>query len=430
MMSALRPLAHREFRLLTRATLISALGDGLMRVALPLQVLAISGDDPLAIGVVGAAWAGGHAISLPVGGLASDRAERRAVMIVSDLVRAVAIGAIGLLGLAGALRLWQVVALGAVFGFANGFFNPASRSLVPDLLPDGDLPRGNALLAFARPLQLWIVGPLLAGLVVAISSAGAALVVDAATFVCSALLLAGVARRGAAAGAMPAGGVLDDLREGVTFVRGQRWALVLFLMTAYSTLAFSGPFDVLVPTMLKTDLGLSEAQAGWWIAAIFASGGAGALLASAFIGQRGLPRRFMTVLYGVEALTLFGMAAFAYVTQMWQALLAGFVVFGANVLSEIIGDTTLQRETPRSLLGRVIGMQWFVAIGLAPVSFAVAGPLGRAFGPRPVLVAVGVSAGVAIIAAGLIPGALTPEHPGHRRSAEADQRTEPVTERA
>lgn len=414
MIPALRPLVHREFRVLTGATLVSVLGDGLMRVALPLQVLAISGDDPLAIGLVGFAWASGHVVSLPVGGLVSDRTERRTIMIVSDLVRAVAIGAIGLLGLLGALRLGHVIVLGAIFGFANGFFNPASRSLVPDLLPDEDLPRGNALLAFARPLQLWIVGPLLAGLVVALTSAGAALVLDAFTFAFSAALLAGVARRGAAAGAMPGRGVLDDLREGVRFVRQHRWALVLFVMTGFSTLAFHGPFDVLVPTMLKTDLGLSEAQAGWWIAAIFASGGAGALLVSAFVAHRDLPQRFMTVLYGVEALTLFGMAAFAYVTQPWQALLAGFVVFGASVLAEIIGDTTVQRETPRALLGRVIGLQWFVAIGLAPVSFALAGPLGRAFGPRPVLAAVGVAAGVAVVAAGIVPGALSPERSQRR----------------
>lgn len=408
-MRSLRPLAHRQFRLLTSATLVSVLGDGLMRVALPLQVLAISGDDPLAIGVVGFAWALGHVISLPAGGLVSDRAERRTVMIVSDLVRAIAIGVMGVLGMLGALQLWHVVSLGAVFGFANGFFNPASRSLVPDLLPFDELPRGNALLAFARPLQLWIVGPLLAGALVALTSPGLALTIDGVTFVVSALLLSRLARRGAAAGTVTIRRPLADLREGVAFVRAHRWALVWFLAVGFSTLAFHGPFDVLLPTMLKTDLGLSEAEAGWWIAAIFASGGAGALLASMFIGQRDLPRRFMTILYGAESLTLFGMATFAYVTRLWQALLAGFVVFGATVMSEIIADTTLQRETPRPLLGRVIGLQWFVMIGLAPVSFALAGPLGRAFGPRSVLGTIGVVAGVIVAAAAMVRGARAPE---------------------
>lgn len=415
MMRSLRPLEHRQFRLLTSATLISVLGDGLMRVALPLQVLAISGNDPLAIGAVGFSWAFGHVVSLPLGGLVSDRAERRTVMIISDLVRAAVIGVIGVLGMLGALQLWQVVTLGAVFGLANGFFNPASRSLVPDLLPYDELPRGNALLGFARPLQLWIVGPLLGGALVALTSPGMALTVDGATFVVSAYLLSRLARRGAAAGTVSARRLMEDLREGVRFVRANRWALVWFIAVGFSTLAFHGPFDVLLPTMLKTDLGLSEAEAGWWIAAIFAAGGAGALLASMFIGQGGLPRRFMTWLYVAESMTLFGMAGFAYVTRLWQALLAGFVAFGATVMSEIIADTTLQRETPRSLLGRVIGFQWFMMIGLAPVSFALAGPLGRIFGSRPVLGTIGVVAGAIVAAAALVRGARDPERPAEDR---------------
>jgi hypothetical protein len=416
-MRSMRPLVHRDFRLLTSATLISVLGDGLMRVALPLQVLAISGNDPLAIGLVGFTWALGHAASLPVGGLVSDRRERRSVMIASDLVRAVAIGTIATLGIAGVLQLWHVLLLGAIFGLANGFFNPAVRSVVPDLLPDSDLPSGNALLGFTRPLQLWIVGPMVAGGIIALASPGAALLVDAVTFICSALLLARLTRRGPAAGDTPMRHPLADVREGVRFVRANRWTTVWFIAAGLSTLAFHGPFDVLVPTMLKVDLGLSEAQAGWWIAAIFAAGGAGALMASASIGVWNLPRRFMTVLYGAEALTLFGLATFATVSRLWQALLVGLTVFGATVLSEIIADTTLQRRVPRALRGRVISLQWFVMIGLAPASFAFAGPLGRLFGTRPVLMTIGVVGGSIVTAAAFVRGARTPERAEPPRTA-------------
>ena len=427
-MRALRPLRDREFRLLTGATLISVSGDGMMRVALPLQVLAITDDDPLAIGAVGLAWTLGHAGSLPLGGVASDRHDRRGVMIASDLVRAVAIGCIGLLGITGTLALWQVLLLGLSFGFANGFFNPAARSLVPDLVPDHELERANALLGFARPLQLWIVGPLLAGVVVGLAGPGTALLVDGATFLVSAALLRLLPRRGPATTGRQT--VLGDMREGLSFVRRSRWATIWFSASALSTLAFHGPFDVLVPTMLKVDLGLSEAQAGWWMALIFASGGVGALVASATIGHGGLPRRFMLLLYGVEALTLFGMAAFAYVTRFWHVLVVGLVVFGAAVTSEVIADTNLQREVPRRLLGRVTSVEWFLAIGVAPISFALAGPLGRLFGARPVLAGVGVLAGVTVAALAILPGARDPER--HRGApayvpAGAAQTSEPVS---
>lgn len=407
-MRALSPLRHREFRVLTLATVVSVLGDGLMRVALPLQVLAVSNDDPLAIGAVGLSWTLGHLTSLPLGGLASDRGDRRTVMILSDLARALAIGTIGVLGIAGVLTVAHVVGLGAFFGLANGFFNPASRSLVPHLVPDDDLERANALLGVARPVQLWIVGPLLAGLLVALAGPATALVTDALTFVVSAVVLLRLRPRAPAIGQTRTG-VADDLRAGVGFVRRSRWASVWFVASALSTLAFHGAFDVLVPTMLKVDLGLSEAAAGWWIALIFASGGCGALLATAAIGSRGLPVRFMLLLYTVESLTLFGLAAFAFVTQLWHALVVGLVVFGATVVSEVVADTNLQRSVPRDLLGRVTSLEWFVAIGLAPVSFAIAGPLGAAFGARSVLAGVGVWAGTTVLALSLLPGARTPE---------------------
>jgi MFS family permease len=412
LMPALRPLRNREFRLLTAATLTSVLGDGMMRVALPLQVLAISQDDPLAVGFLGIAWAVGQAISLPFGGVASDRYDRRDIMITSDLVRAVAIGLMGVLGVSGALELSQVVALGLSFGFANGFFNPAARSLIPDLIAEPDLPQANALLGFARPLQLWVVGPLLGGLIVGVRSPGAALIIDALTFVASAALLARLGRRGPA-DASDRRSVVAEAREGLRYVARTRWAKIWFAAGGLSTLAFHGPFDVLVPTMLKTDVGLSEAAAAWWMALIFASGGVGALAVSTAIGHRGLPRRFMLWLYGAEALSLFGLATFAYMTRLWQALVIGLVVFGAIVLSEIIGDTNLQREVPRNLLGRVTSLEWFVAIGLTPISFAIAGPLGRAFGPRPVLVTIGVIAGTVIAALVALPDARSPE--AHRR---------------
>jgi hypothetical protein len=201
----------------------------------------------------------------------------------------------------------------------------------------------------------------------------------------------------------------EDLREGLAFVRRTPWARRWFTALALSTLAFHGPFDVLVPTMLQVDLGLSEAQAGWWIALLFAAGGVGALLASTVIAHRDLPRRFMTVLYAAEAATLFGLAGFAYVTSLWHVLLVGFVAFGATVLSEIISDTNLQQQVPRALLGRVTSLEWFVAIGMAPISFAVAGPLGRMFGARPVLVAIGVTAGTTVAALALLPGTLGPQ---------------------
>ena len=86
------------------------------------------------------------------------------MMIVADVLRAIAIGAIGLLSIAGVLQLWHVVALITVVGLGDALFNPASTAIVPDLVPDDELPQANALAGFVRPLMLRIAGPAVGGL--------------------------------------------------------------------------------------------------------------------------------------------------------------------------------------------------------------------------------------------------------------------------
>ena len=94
-------------------------------------------------------------------------------MIGADIVRAAAIGLLGLLSLTGVIELWHVVALIAFVGMGDAFFNPASTAIVPDLLPDEDLPQANALHGLVRPLTIRLVGPAIGGFVVAAGSARA-----------------------------------------------------------------------------------------------------------------------------------------------------------------------------------------------------------------------------------------------------------------
>ncbi|MGH3665936.1 MAG: MFS transporter, partial [Egibacteraceae bacterium] len=117
----LAPLRHRDYRLLAVGSLASLLGDGFFRVAIAAQVYAIH-NDPRALSAVAVVWMGAQVLLLPVGGWATDRFERRRVMIVADLWRGAAMLTIGLLSVAGHLQLWQLLILGGCFGAGNAFF--------------------------------------------------------------------------------------------------------------------------------------------------------------------------------------------------------------------------------------------------------------------------------------------------------------------
>jgi MFS family permease len=405
----LAPLRHQDFRRLAYGSLVSLLGDGFFRVSIAALVFS-AGGDVLDLSKVAAVWAGAQIVALPAGGWASDRFERRRVMVVADVGRAVAIGALGLLGLAGQLDVWHIMALGALVGVGNGFFNPATISLVPDLLPAQDLERANAFLGFARPTMLWIVGPLLGGLTVQAGGPGAAMVFDAVTFLVSAAFLLRIAPRVVARAT--GGGfrqTVRDIADGVRFVRRRRWAWVPLLAGAVGTLAYNGSFDVLVPTLFTTELGLDERQMARAMSWIFAAGGVGSIVVSALIGQRGLPRRFMTWLFVAEALGIACAVGYGLMTARTVAFVIGFFAYAGFTFYDIAWTTTLQRLVPREMLGRVSSLDWFTSVGLAPAGFAIAGFAGARFGPRPVLITAGIVGSLVVLALMLVPKARTPQ---------------------
>ncbi|HET7483728.1 MAG TPA: MFS transporter, partial [Actinomycetota bacterium] len=177
----LDPLRQRDFGLLWVGMTASLIGDGLYFVAIAWQVLDLS-DRPSALSIVGVAWTVPQLLFLLIGGVLTDRLDRRTVLIGSDVVRGVAIGVLGVLSIAGTLVLWHVVVLVAIYGAAEAFFMPAFGAIVPDLVPSDMLVQANSLDQFVRPVALRLVGPALGGLVIAGLGVGWAFIFDAASF--------------------------------------------------------------------------------------------------------------------------------------------------------------------------------------------------------------------------------------------------------
>jgi MFS family permease len=395
----LRPFALRDFRLLWTGLAVSMFGDGLFLVAIAWQGYELT-NDPGKVALLGLAWTAPMVVLLLLGGVIADRFDRRRVMIVSDVVRGSAVAAMGLLAIAGELELWHLVVLAAVYGAGDALFPPAFGAIVPDLVPADLLVQANAVDQFVRPFMLQIVGPAVSGLLIDAVGTGTVFLADAGTFCVSTaalLLMRPVpARRREGAPA----GVLADIREGFRFVRSQTWLWGTLTAAGLLLLVWLGPVDVLLPYVVKNELGGSALDLGL----VFACGGLGAVLAAVTMAQRRLPTRMITFMYAAFALAVSGPIVYGLAHQIWPMMLMAVAAGAGTSAGTIVWVTLMQRHVPGELLGRVTSLDWFVSIGLAPVSFAITGPIAGAIGARETLVAAGALGVAAMVSFLFLPG--------------------------
>lgn len=402
----LRPLRHRDFSLLVAGSIVSLLGDGFFHVALAWQVYTIS-NAPTALSIVFLAISLPNVLLVLVGGVFSDRYDRRKLMVAADLLRAGALGSIALLSAAGILELWHVAALVVFVGAGDAFFNPASTALLPDVVPDEDLPAANALAGIYRPIMIRMVGPALAGVVVGVAGPAPAFAVDALSFVVSAFAIWHIRARPAARAVVDHGlrATIGEVKEGFRYVRSKPWIWATLLSAMFSLLVFIGPIEVLVPFVIKNKLELGPEALGL----IFAVGGVGSLVMSVLIGMFGLPRRRVTVMYFAWAIGVLGTAGYGVMSSLWQGLAISFVLQASFMLGQVIWTTMLQQLVPRELLGRVSSFDWMMSIGLVPLSYAFTGPVSTAIGVDPTLILAGVLGSVLMFGLLFVPGVRDPE---------------------
>jgi MFS family permease len=408
----LLPLREREFRKLWTAMCVSLLGDGAFLVAIAWQVYELS-NTPTAMSVVGIAMTVPTILFLLLGGVASDRFERRRIMIGADVLRAAAGLALAGLALTGALEVWHACVFAAMYGTGAAFFAPAFDAVVPDIVPSERLAQANALDQLVRPLVFRMAGPALGGLLVASGGAGVVFALDSASFMFSAAVLCRV-RVDARAEGREARSVTRDLAEGWRFVRRRAWLWATFASAAVAYLCFMGPVEVLLPYLVKNELEGSARDLGM----VFAAGGIGSVTCALAMGQRDIPRRSITFIYACWTLATLAVAGYGLSSAMWQLMLAALAFNALETAGTIVWATLKQRHVPRSMLGRVSSLDWLISIGLLPLSFALTGPVAAAIGTRGTLIAAGLVGAIATAAAFFVPGVQRVERLGQRAAAD------------
>jgi MFS family permease len=411
-------LKLRDFRLLWTGLTVSLAGDGLYFVALAWEVYRIS-NVPTAMSMVGLAWTAPLVLFVLVGGVVSDRFDRRKVMIASDVLRGSAVLTLSILSLTGAIELWHVFVMVAVYGAGEAFFGPALGSIVPRIVPKEKLVEANALDSLVDPLCFRLIGPAVGGWLVAAHGGGVAFAFDASTFVVSGIAIAMMRP-------LPAREVdkitlrssIAEIKEGFDFVRSRPWLWATLASAAFALLCYWGPFEVLLPYLIKNSLSGSAGDYG----IVLAVGGVGAVLTSLVVGSRGYPKRFITFMYLGWAMGIGLVGLYGLTNELWQLYLISFFSGSGIAAGLIVWKTTMHRLVPDELLGRVTSLDWFISVGLVPVSFGITGPIASAIGVRTTMVASGVLAALITMAFLFVPGVRDPERTP--RAADADK--EPV----
>jgi MFS family permease len=399
-LGVLRPLGIRDFALLWSGMTVSLLGDGIYFVAIAWQVYELS-NAPTALSVVGIAWTLPTIVLLLVGGVLSDRFDRRRLMVASDVIRGSAIATIGLLSVAGALELWHLLGLVAVYGAGEALFAPAFQAIVPDIVPQDHIVQANSLDMLMRPLGAQLLGPALGGILVASVGAGGAFLLDAASFgVSAACFLAMRPRPLAMAKSAVERSALREIGEGLRFVRAHTWLWGTLLAAAIFLLVSFGPQQVLLAYVVKNDLDGSAEDFGL----VLAAAGLGAIGAAMAMGQWRLPRRHITLMYLAWGVASLPIVVWGVATQLWQLMLASVVRGAGSTAGMIVWMTLMQTRVPRTLLGRVSSLDWLVSIGLIPVSFALTGPVAEAAGARETLIGAGALGALVTFAFLFLPG--------------------------
>src|SRR6266498_1497934 len=328
-----------------------------------------------------------------------------------------AIAVLGLLSISGSIRLWHVMVIAAAFGAGTAFFGPAFDAIVPELVPSELLTQANSLDQFVRPAAWRMLGPALGGWIIAAfgDRAGGAFMVDAATFGASILCLSWMRRHASAPGGRgDAVSAWREIREGFRYVRSQTWLWGTLVAAAFAYLVFLGPIEVLLPHVVKYEMGRSARDLGF----ILALGGVGAMAAALFMGHRDMPRRNMTFIYLVWTASTLSVAGFGLAHFPWQAMVACFLFNALEGAGTIVWITTKQRLVPNRLLGRVSSLDWFVSIGLLPLSYALTGPVAEAIGVRATLVWAGVIGSTVTFAFLFLPGMRDIERQGSTPTGE------------
>jgi MFS family permease len=359
----------------------SFVGDAVSMVALVVLVTQITGSASAVGGALVARLL--PTLASPLAGVLTDRLDRRAVLITSDLARAVLV-----LGMVFARNLVVLYALVFLMGLARTFFNPTIRAAFPSVVGRGDLTRANAVIGGTFSASE-TAGPALGGVLVATFGVEAAFVLDSATYLVSVAFLSRIPLP------QPQRGDDDadfgrELKAGFGYLAASRVPLAIVIGTFLTvfTINTTIPAEVF---LAKETFGAGDAGYGLLVGLY----GGGMVLGSVLIAALAdrislLPFYFLGIFTSALALAATGFSP-TFVFALGTLMVAGV----ANGIDNVATDTILQKRVPDAFLGRVFAVR-FLGFSVGEVlAYPLGGAVVDASGPRSIYIFAGVATAIA-----------------------------------
>lgn len=395
---ALRALRHRDYRLYLGGQLVSLVGTWMQSVAQSWLVYRLTGSSVL-LGLMGFAGQIPMLLLAPLGGSLADTRDRHRIVVVSQAVAMLLAFLLAGLTLSGHVRLWEVFTLAFLAGVVNAFDVPARQAFVVEMVGRDDLMNAIALNS-SMVNGARVIGPALAGLLVAAVGEGWCFAINGLSFLA---VLAGLLRmtrdlRPAARAREAGASALGHVAEGFAYV--SRTPPVRSLLALLGLISLMGmPYSVLMP--IYADRILHAGPRG--LGLLMGASGLGALLGALRLAfrkdLRGLGRWVAT------ATASFGvcLVAFAWSTSLWLSTLI-LVPAGFSVMVQMAASNTLiQSMVPDRLRGRVMAIYAMMFMGVTPFGALMAGLLATTLGAPGTVALGGVAclAGAAVFALNL-----------------------------
>jgi len=395
--TAFSSLRHRDFRLLWMGQIVSVTGSQMQMVAINWHIYLLT-HSALALGLVGLFRAGPIILCSLVGGVVADVIDRRRLMIATQTVMLTSSAILALVTFSGLQHVWPIYLLTAIAAAAWAFDTPARQALVPALVPPKDFPNAVSLGMLMFQVGM-IVGPALAGFLLASRGPGLVYAINAASFVAVILSLALMRVRGRPGfedGKEPRVSV-EALMEGLRFV--WRTPIIVQTMTLDFVATFFASANQLLPIFAKDILQVGARGLGF----LASAPAVGAVFAGLVMARLGiLKRQGMIVIVSVG---IFGAAtiAFGLSRVFWFSLAMLAVTGAADTVSTILRQTIRQLATPNNLRGRMTSVNMIFFMGGPQLGELEAGTVAALVG-APLSVLTGgigclLAAGVAIVAA-------------------------------
>ena len=355
--TAFSSLHHRDFRLLWMGQIVSVTGSQMQLVAINWHIYLLT-NSALALGMVGLFRAGPIILCSLLGGVVADVVDRRRLMIATQAVMLICSGILALFTFNGLRRVWPIYLLTAIASAAWAFDTPARQALVPALVPAKDFPNAVSLSMLMFQIGM-IIGPALAGLLLASQGPGLVYAMNAISFVAVILGLALMRVRGRPVteeGKIPSVS-FEALMEGLRFV--WRTPIIVQTMTLDFVATFFASANQLLPIFAKDILQVGAQGLGF----LASAPAIGAVVAGLVMARLGAVKRQGLIV--IVSVAFFGAAtiAFGLSRVFWFSLLMLAVTGAADTISTILRHTIRQLNTPNSLRGRMTSINMIFFMG-------------------------------------------------------------------